>query len=376
MTTDASGALRRTALHDAHLALGARMVPFGGFEMPVQYTSILREHDAVRKRAGLFDLSHMGQFALSGAGVGAWADALTVNKVATMKPAQARYNIFTNDRGGAHDDVIFYRLDEKRWLLVVNASNADKMWQLVTAEPASDVALTNLHGERALIAIQGPRSVEWLQPCVDTDLGAMKYYSCAETRVKGTREPIVIARTGYTGEDGFELFLPSDEATGVWDLLLVENRRHGLEACGLGARDVLRLEAGMPLYGHEMTEEITPLQAGLVWAIKFDKPAFRGKQALLAQRDAGDYARIAGLVMEGKVPARSGYPVFANGARAGEIRSGSWGPSVEKNIATALVEPAAAAEGTSLEVEVRGVRHRAAVVPLPFYKRPNPSTSG
>jgi aminomethyltransferase len=369
MTTDASGALRRTALHDAHRALGARMVPFGGFEMPVQYTSILKEHDAVRKRAGLFDLSHMGQFALSGAGVAAWADGLTVNKVATMKPGQARYNIFTNDRGGAHDDVIFYRLDEDRWLLVVNASNADKMWDVVTAEAARDVALTNLHGERALIAIQGPRSVEWLQPYVDADIAALKYYSCAETRVKGTREPVVIARTGYTGEDGFELFLPSEEAIGVWDLLLGENRRHGLEACGLGARDVLRLEAGMPLYGHEMTEEITPLQAGLAWAIKFDKLEFPGKQALLAQRDAGDYARIAGLVMEGKVPARSGYPVFANGRHAGEIRSGSWGPSVEKNIATALVEPDAAADGTIVEVEVRGTRHRAAVAPMPFYKR-------
>ncbi len=348
------------------------MVPFGGFEMPVQYTSILKEHEAVRKRAGLFDLSHMGQFVLTGAGVGTWAEALTVNKVANMKPGQARYNIFTNDRGGAHDDVIFYRLDENRWLLVVNASNADKMWNVVTAEPASGVELVNLHGERALIAIQGPRSVEWLQPYVEADLAALKYYACAETRVKGTREPIVIARTGYTGEDGFELFLPSDEATGVWDLLLAENRRHGLEPCGLGARDVLRLEAGMPLYGHEMTEEITPLQAGLAWAIKFDKPAFRGKEALLAQRDAGDYARIAGLVMEGRVPARSGYPVFANGARAGEIRSGSWGPSVDKNIGTALVEPAAAAEGASLEVEVRGVRHRATVVLMPFYKRPKP----
>src|ERR1700676_166993 len=241
MTTDASGALRRTALHDAHLALGARMVPFGGFEMPVQYTSILKEHDAVRKRAGLFDLSHMGQFALTGAGVGAWADALTVNKVATMKPGQARYNIFTNDRGGAHDDVIFYRIDENRWLLVVNASNADQMWRLVTAEPAPDVALTNLHGERALIAIQGPRSVEWLQPYVDADIAALKYYACVETRVRGTRDPVVVARTGYTGEDGFELFLPAEDATPVWDAILAEHRRRGLEPCGLGARDVLRL---------------------------------------------------------------------------------------------------------------------------------------
>ncbi|MEA2719911.1 MAG: aminomethyltransferase [Candidatus Eremiobacteraeota bacterium] len=370
MTTEINGTLRRTALYDAHLALGARIVPFGGFEMPVQYSSILKEHDAVRNRAGLFDLSHMAQFALSGPNVGAWAEALTVNKVANMKPGQARYNIFTNEHGGAHDDVIFYRLDDDRWLLVVNAGNADKMWAHVSANPADGVTMTNLHGERALIAIQGPRSVEWLQPYVESDIAALKYYACAETRVKGAREPVVIARTGYTGEDGFELFLPSEEAVGVWDLLLAENRDRGLEPCGLGARDVLRLEAGMPLYGHEMTEEITPLQAGLTWAIKFDKPAFTGKDALLAQRDSNGYARIAGLTMDGRVPARAGYPVLADGVRVGEIRSGSFGPTVQKNVATALVEPHAAAEGTRLEVEVRGTRHAAMIVPLPFYKRP------
>ena len=325
---------RRTALHGEHVALGGRIVPFGGFEMPVQYTSILREHEAVRTRAGLFDLSHMGQFALRGDGVGAWADTLTINKVATMKPGQARYNVFTNERGGAHDDVIFYRLDERRWLLVVNASNADKMWDVVTGAREGDVELVNLHGERALIAIQGPRSVEWLQPYVEADLASMKYYACAETRVRGVRETVVVARTGYTGEDGFEIFLPAEHATGLWDALLAENRERGLEPCGLGARDVLRLEAGMPLFGHELDESITPLQAGLAWAIKFDKPAFRGRDALAAQRDAGDYARIVGLTMEGRVPARAGYPVFAGGERVGEIRSGSFGPAVGKNIAT------------------------------------------
>lgn len=370
MTTEANGALRTTALHDAHLALGARMVPFGGFEMPVQYAGVLKEHDAVRHRAGLFDLSHMAQFELGGDDVGAWAEGLTVNKVANMKPGQARYNIFTNDHGGAHDDVIFYRLGEARWLLVVNAGNAAKMWEHVGAERTGDVALRNLHGERALIAIQGPRSVEMLQPFVEAELAGMKYYSCAETGVRGASESVVIARTGYTGEDGFELFLPSDAASGVWDLLLAENRAGGLEPCGLGARDVLRLEAGMPLYGHELTEDITPLQAGIGWAVKFDKPAFRGKAALEAQRHAGDYPRIAGLVMDGRVPARAGYAVFAGGERAGEVRSGSFAPSVGKSIATALVVPAAAADGTPVDVEVRGTMHHAAIAPLPFYKRP------
>ena len=369
MTTTDDGTLRKTALHDAHLALGAKMVPFGGFEMPVQYAGILAEHEAVRKRAGLFDLSHMGQFALRGADVGTWAEGLTINTVANMKPGQARYNVFTNEHGGAHDDVIFYRIDAERWLLVVNASNAEKMWAHVSARRSGDVALENLHGARALIAIQGPKSVAMLQPLVDIDLTAMKYYSCAETRLRGVREPVLIARTGYTGEDGFEVFLPSEEATGLWDLLLAENRDGGLAPAGLGARDVLRLEAGMPLYGHELTEEITPLQAGIGWAIKFDKPAFSGKDALLAQRDGGTYPRIAGLVMDGRVPARAGYAVYAGDVKVGEIRSGSWGPAVEKNVATALLEPSAAAEGTRIEVEVRGARHPAAVVPLPFYKR-------
>jgi aminomethyltransferase len=370
MTTEINGSLRRTALYDAHLALGARVVPFGGFEMPVQYTSILKEHEAVRKRAGLFDLSHMAQFELRGPEVGPWAEALTVNKVANMKPGQARYNIFTNERGGAHDDVIFYRLGEERWLLVVNAGNADKMWAHVSANAAPGAELTNLHGARALIAIQGPRSVEWLQPYVEAELAPIKYYSCVETQVKGTRDSIVLARTGYTGEDGFELFLPSEEATGVWELLLAENRARGLEPCGLGARDVLRLEAGMPLYGHELTEEITPLQAGLSWAIKFDKPRFAGREALLAQKEAGDYARIVGFAMDGRVPARAGYPVFAGGVRVGEVRSGSFGPSAGKSIGTALVDASAAPDGTRLEIEIRGTRHAAAVTPLPFYKRP------
>jgi aminomethyltransferase len=370
MTADGSGALRRTALYEAHLALGARMMPFGGFEMPVQYAGILAEHEAVRQRAGLFDLSHMGQFSLRGGDVAAWADTLTCNTLATLGPGHARYTIFTNAQGGAHDDVIFYRIDARRWLLVVNASNAAAMWEYLQDEAYGDVVLENLHGERALIAIQGPRSLAMLQRVVEADLAGLHYYGCVETHVRGLADPVLVARTGYTGEDGFELFLPGEDATGVWDLLLAEHRAQGLAPCGLGARDVLRLEAAMPLYGNELTEEITPLQAGLGWVVKFQKPAFRGKDALLAQRDAGDYPRIVGLVMDGPVPARSGYPVYANDARVGTIRSGSIGPSVGKNIATALVDPSAGSVGTVLEVEVRGARHAARVVELPFYQRP------
>lgn len=367
MTTETAAA-KRTALYDEHVRLGARLIPFGGFDMPVQYSSILKEHEAVRHRAGLFDLSHMGQFILEGDDVAAWADQLTVNAVSTMKPGQARYNIFTNDRGGAHDDVIFYKLPD-RWLLVVNAGNADKMWAHLNAHLGdSGVKLRSLHGRNALIAIQGPKSVDMLNAHVDIDVSALKYYFCTEGSVYGKRA--IIARTGYTGEDGFELFVDGGDAAEIWNALLRENAAAGLVAAGLGARDVLRLEAGMPLYGHELTEEITPLQAGLNWAVKLSKPQFVGKDALEAQLAQDTYPRIVGIVMDGRAPAREGYHVFLGDRRVGEIRSGSIAPSVQnKNIATALVEKEASAPGTAIVVHIRGTAYGATVVPLPFYKR-------
>ena len=360
--------VKRTALHAEHLALGARLVPFGGFDMPVQYAGILKEHDAVRRQAGLFDLSHMGQFVLKGEGVAPWGDRLAVNNLATMKPYQARYNIFCNEQGGAHDDVIFYRLPSY-WLLVVNASNVAKMWaHLQEHLPAEGVALENLHGRNALIAIQGPRSVELMRGVTQPDVSELKYYYCIEGTVYGN--PAVIARTGYTGEDGFEMFVSGQDAVQIWKRLLEEKKSGGLEPAGLGARDVLRLEAGMPLYGHELTEEITPIAAGLPWAVKFSKPEFLGKAALQQQQREDSYRRITGLIMEGKAPAREGYAVFLGERLVGEIRSGSIAPSVgNQNIATALLEPQAATVGTSLQVEIRGAKHAARVVELPFYKR-------
>ena len=364
-------ALRRTALYDEHLALGARIVPFGGFEMPVQYAGILKEHDAVRKRAGLFDLSHMAQYELRGEGVAAWADGLTVNAVGTMKPFQARYNIFTNPSGGCHDDVLFYRLPD-RWLLVVNAGNAEKMWPYLQAAAAehADVELTSRHGSRALIAVQGPRAVEIVAPLCDVDAAAIKYYFCAEGRVDGASA--LIARTGYTGEDGFELFVEGADAPRLWRTLLERGAALGLEPAGLGARDVLRLEAGMPLYGFELSEEISPLAGGQGWAVKTSKASFVGREPIVEQLERDDYDRIAGIVLDGRVPARGGYPVFAGGERVGEIKSASIAPAVgNKNVATALVRKDAAAVGTELGVEIRGTLHAARVVSLPFYKRPS-----
>jgi len=338
--------------------------------MPIQYTGIIDEHRAVRTAVGMFDLSHMGQFVAQGDGVDRWLDGLTVNEVASMRPNQARYNIFTNPRGGALDDTIVYRMPG-RWLVVVNASNTAKMWSWLNSPAAGKpptVALDDRTPRSALIALQGPKSAEVLQPLTDIDLGSVKYYYAAEGTVGGVRAEI--ARTGYTGEDGFEIFIEAGEAPALWDRLAAQGSSAGLRPAGLGARDVLRLEAGMPLYGHEMDEDITPLQAGLDWAVKLDKPAFVGKDALAEQRKRGDYDRIVGLVMDGKAPARAGYRVFFGGSDAGEIRSGSPAPALGgKNIATALVRADAAAVGTALEVEIRGQRHGAHVTALPFYKR-------
>lgn len=358
--------MSRTPLYGEHVALGARIVPFAGFEMPVQYAGILQEHDAVRHRAGLFDLSHMAQFELRGAEVGAWGDRLTVNALATMKPGGARYNLFCNEAGGVHDDVIFYRLEE-HWLLVCNAANAEKMWALLAAARAGEVELADRRRESALIALQGPRALEILAPHVDRPLASMRYYSCA--KMNAFKKPALVARTGYTGEDGFELFVAAGDAVALWRGLLEAGGGAGLEPAGLGARDVLRLEAGMPLYGHELDESITPLQAGLDWAVKFEKPAFTGRAALERQREEASFPRIVGLVMEGRVPARAGYAVKHDGRIAGEIKSGSIGPSVERNIATALVKSEFTQPGTKLTVEIRAAEHAAEVVALPFYKR-------
>ena len=364
--------LRRTPLYDRHRAARARMVPFAGFEMPVQYAGVFREHEAVRKRAGLFDLSHMGQIMLHGPGVGPWADQLTVNHVATMQQGQARYNLFCNEYGGVHDDVIFYRVTDDDWLLVVNASNARKMWTLLNAHRHPEVKIENHHGAAALIAIQGPLSAQILAPLVgDADrahVEAMKYYSCMETSV--AQIDVLLARTGYTGEDGFELFARYDKAESLWDALMAAGEPQGLEMCGLGARDVLRLEAGMPLYGHELEEEITPLQAGLEWAVKFDKPEFEGKEALEEQRAEGDYPRVAGYVLEGRAPPpRPGYRVYFDGGDVGEVCSGGPGPSVGAPIGTAIVQREAAEIGAKIWIEVRENRWPATVVKLPFYKR-------
>ena len=357
----------RTPLYAAHLSLNAKMAPFGGFIMPISYAGIIAEHGAVRNAAGLFDLSHMGQFTVTGPDAGLWLDGLTANAVSSMRPYQARYNIFTNELGGARDDTIIYRLPE-RWLVVVNAVNTSKIWQWLHAQRRPGIELYDRTPEHALIAVQGPRSRELLQPLCAVDLTAIRSYWAAEGSVTGIAAEI--ARTGYTGEDGFELFVAARDALLLWERLMAAGARFKLQPAGLGARDVLRLEAGMPLYGHELAEDITPLQAGLDWVVNFAKGEFIGRDALWAQKQHGGYDRIAGIIMESKAPARAGYPVMRGGRPVGTIQSGSPAPSLGgKNIATALLKEPASHAGTHLEVDIRGQLHACTVVPQPFYKR-------
>jgi aminomethyltransferase len=359
--------LARTPLDALHRELGARMLPFAGFEMPIQYGGILREHEAVRKRAGLFDLSHMAQFEILGPAAAIWLDSLTANRVATIKPFGARYNLIMNEAGGVRDDVIIYRLAD-RYLVVANAGNASKLALHFAAwNSAGAVRIVNLHKKRALLALQGPASLSILQAVVEPAIASLPYYECAVGRLFGAEA--LIARTGYTGEDGFELFVENTIATELFRRLLGEGEAVGLVPVGLGARDILRLEAGMPLYGQELGEEFSPFQSGQGWAVKLDKGEFIGRAALRVRKDLPE-PKIAALRLLEKVPARPGYPVFARGRRVGEIRSASIAPACEnQQIATALVEAEESELGRTLDVEIRGTFHPAQVVALPFYRR-------
>jgi aminomethyltransferase len=361
--------LQTTPLAERHAALGARMIEFGGWLMPVQYRSILDEHRAVRERVGLFDLSHMGELFVEGSAAGeALAHALVTNPPA-LKVGRAHYSMITAPDGGVIDDLIVYRLGEERFLVVANASNA-----LVV----SDALAERLSGFRAvlddrslataLIAIQGPRSVDVLQPHTDVDLAGMGYYSIAEGHVAGIEA--LVARTGYTGEDGFEIFVDWERAADLWDVLLPAVQVAEGMPVGLGARDTLRLEAGMPLYGNELDRATNPFEANLGRVVKLDKPGdFIGRAALERVAATGPARRLVGLVMEGRGIARHGYPVHAEERRTGVVTSGTQSPTLGSPIAMAYVASGDAEPGTILEVEIRDQRVPARVVPLPFYKR-------
>ena len=364
-------ALKRTPLYDLHLESGGRMVEFGGWEMPVQYRSIIEEHQAVRTRAGLFDVSHMGEFRIEGPGALDFLQHLVPNNVAKLEINQTLYTQLCLPNGGTIDDCTLYRLGDQRYLLVVNASTCDKDWAWVN-QHAPNFDLTKLENatyEMALFAFQGPLAETILQPLADSDLSSIPYYHCRPGAIAGVAA--LISRTGYTGEDGFELYHDATDAQKLWRTILEAGSAHGVLPIGLGARDTLRLEAGFCLYGHELTEEITPLEAGLGWSVKLDKGVdFIGRAALVQQREAGLNRKRIGIVMADRSVPRAGYALLADGQPVGELTSGTLGPSLNKTIGMGYVHLHYAKPGTALEVDIRGKRAGAAVVSLPFYKRP------
>jgi aminomethyltransferase len=362
--------LKRTPLYDQHVALGARLVEFGGWEMPVQYAGILEEHRAVRERAGLFDVSHMGEFRVEGAGALDFLQGLVPNDVARLADNQALYSQICNERGGTLDDLLIYHLDEHRYLVVVNASTKDKDWAWfsVHAVGRAHLTLADASDEMGLIALQGPRAQEILHTLTSEPLAEIAYYHCAPGNVADI--DCLISRTGYTGEDGFELYCAAAQTPRLWDAVLEAGKPFGLMPAGLGARDTLRLEAGYCLYGHELSEDVTPLEAGLGWTVKLNKGAdFIGRAALEAEKQGGLPRKLVGLELRDRGVPREHYPILRDSVRIGEVTSGTLCPTLGRACAMGYIPPDAAQPGTALAVEIRGKPVPVEVVPLPFYKR-------
>jgi aminomethyltransferase len=366
--------LHETALVDLHRSLGAKLIEFGGWLMPVQYAGILEEHRAVRERAGLFDLSHMGELFVEGDDAGDALAAALVTDPRALAIGRAHYSMICAPDGGVIDDLIVYRLAPERFLVVANASNAPVVSEeLATRLGDWRAVLDDRSLATSLVALQGPRAAQVLQPQTDVDLASLRYYAIAEGQVAGI--PALVARTGYTGEDGFEVFVDWDRGPAAWDALAAAGTAAGVIACGLGARDTLRLEAGMPLYGNELDRQTNPFEAGLGRVVKLEKPGdFVGREALARVAQEGPRKRLVGLTVTGRGIARHGYPVLAGERRTGVVTSGTHSPTLGRPIAMAYVAPGDAEPGTILAVEVREQPVSAEVVPLPFYKRSHPAT--
>jgi aminomethyltransferase len=358
--------MNHTPLYAAHQALGARFVDFGGWEMPVQYTSIIDEHHAVRQRAGLFDVSHMGEIELRGPHAIAVAQELTVNDLGRLRDGQAQYSLLCRPSGGVVDDIMVHRMSAERVLLCVNAANTDKDVAWI-AEHRNGAEVINRSAEFALLALQGPRATEILGALTRLPLSQIQAFAFGEGRVSGRQA--LVAHTGYTGEDGWEIYCAPGDARTLWDALLDAGRRFDIRPAGLGARDTLRLERALPLYGHELTDETTPLEAGLGWAVRFAKPSFIGRDALRQQRERGLTRRLVGLELTAPGIPRQGYPIVHDGAAVGTVTSGTKSPTLGKAIGLGYVASTLGAVGTQLGVDIRGRVIGARVVHLPFYKR-------
>lgn len=357
-------ALRRTPLYDRHVALGARIVPFAGWEMPVQYSGVIDEVKTVRSEAGLFDVCHMGELHVSGPAALAWLNSVTTNDVARLRPGRAHYSLLLDQDAGILDDILVYCVDDQNYMVVVNASNTDKDREWLEGKLLPGVELEDSSQVTSLIAIQGPAAESVLQPLCSGPLGELRRFGFAVGEVAGIE--CVVSRTGYTGEDGFELFTQGDVGT-LWDALLAAGEGR-VKPCGLGARDVLRIEAGNVLYGHEIWEETNPLSAGLMWTVKLDKGAFMGKEKLEEYLQAGAALTVVGITSASRAVPRQGYPIHHEGQEVGFVTSGTFSPTLSKPIGMGYLPPELASPGTEIDVIIRERPERMVVTALPFYR--------
>ena len=369
--------IKRTSLYDEHKKLGGRLIDFGGWELPIQYTSIMDEHQKCRSSAGLFDVSHMGEVSVRGRAAEAYLNELVTNDVVQLSVGQALYTVMCNPLGGIVDDLVIYRRAVDQFLLVINASNTDKDFQHIKALqdkfqlPAMDLQIANVSDQYTQIAIQGRKASGILAQMTSTPLDEIKTYWFAEGEVLN-RIPAIIARTGYTGEDGFELYIPWEKGPEVWRSFLEMGKEDRIVPCGLGARDTLRMEMKYPLYGNELTDETSPLEAGLQWVVKLNKESFVGRSALLELKERGIPRRLVGIKLLGPGIPRHGYKIWnAEGSRiVGELTSGTQSPSLGHPIGIGYVETDLSKLGSKITVEIRNTRIPAEVIPTPFYKKP------
>lgn len=371
MVSVVSDQLKRTPLYDVHRKYGGRIIDFAGWALPVQFTGIIEEHRAVRATAGLFDVSDMGEVEIAGPGALALVQQAVTADVGRARPGKVVYSPMCNHRGGVVDDILIYVLGAERYLAVVNAANIEKdfNWLKALAREHAGVQVENRSDEVAQLAIQGPLSWPILRGLTRTDLGKLGYYRALEDVEVGGAPCFLVSRTGYTGEDGFELYCQPEDAAGLWEELMEAGQEEGLVPAGLGCRDTLRLEAGMPLYGQELDNERTPLEAGLDRFVALDKGEFVGREALQRQQVEGRRLALVGLEMVERGVPRTGYPVLAGEEQVGYVTSGSYAPSLDRHIGMAYVPPAWARPGTELGVSIRHRVAMARVVKLPFYQR-------
>jgi aminomethyltransferase len=343
------------------------MVDFGGWDMPVQYSGIIDEHNAVRHAVGVFDVSHMGEIEIRGPEAARLTDFVTTNAVHKLKTGQAHYSGLLYEHGGFVDDILVHKVSDEHYFLCVNASNQDKDFEHIAAHNHFDAVVENAGERYAQIAIQGPKAGETLQKLTPVNLGGIKYYWFTDGEVSGT--PARIAHTGYTGEDGFEIYVPPADAERMWNLVMAAGAEFGIKPCGLGARNTLRLESAMALYGHEIDASISPLEAGLGWIVKLDKGEFVGRDALLKQKESGIRRKLIGFEMRGRGIGRDGYEVRLSGAPAGWVTSGGPAPALNKNIGLCYLPIEQSVPGTSIEIMIRNQPVDAVTVETPFYKR-------